>query len=102
MGSLGTRLHQDCNAMGEAAKISPRIISTHAQNAIRCLPIIHIIPSRQISVDINNSSLVPSVSCLPTSRYFWNYKRTANNVFPTKILQSYGMAAGAILTCTNF
>jgi len=28
MGSLGTRLHRDCNAVGDAAKISPRIPST--------------------------------------------------------------------------
>jgi len=28
MGSLGTRLHRDCNAMGDAAKISPRVSST--------------------------------------------------------------------------
>jgi len=28
MGSLGTRLHRDCNAMGDAAKILPRVPST--------------------------------------------------------------------------
>jgi len=28
MGSLGTRLHQDCNAMGDAAKIAPCVPST--------------------------------------------------------------------------
>jgi len=28
MGSLGTRVHQDYNAMGDAAKISPRVPST--------------------------------------------------------------------------
>ena len=28
MGSLGTRLHRDCNAMGDTVKISPRIPST--------------------------------------------------------------------------
>jgi len=28
MGSLGTRLHRDCNAMGDAAKISPHVPST--------------------------------------------------------------------------
>ena len=40
MGWLGTRLHRDCNAMGDAAKISPRIPSTCAQNAILSLLII--------------------------------------------------------------
>jgi len=40
MGSLGTRLHWDCNAMGDAAKISPRVPSTCAQNAILSLLII--------------------------------------------------------------
>jgi len=34
MGSLGTLLHRDCNAMGDAANISPRVPSTCAQNAI--------------------------------------------------------------------
>jgi len=34
MGSLGTRLQYDCNAMGDAANISPRVPSTCAQNAI--------------------------------------------------------------------
>src|SRR5882757_3420552 len=40
MGSLGTRLHQDCNPMGDAARISPRVPSTCAQNAILSLLII--------------------------------------------------------------
>jgi len=34
MGSLGMRLHQDSNAMCDAANISPRVPSTCAQNAI--------------------------------------------------------------------
>jgi len=34
MGSLGTRLHRDCNAMGDVANISPRVPSTRAPNAI--------------------------------------------------------------------
>jgi len=34
MGSLGMHLHQDCNAIGDAAKISPLVPSTCAQNAI--------------------------------------------------------------------
>ena len=34
MGSLGTRLHRDCNAMGDTANISHRVPSTCAQNAI--------------------------------------------------------------------
>jgi len=40
MGSLGTPLHWDCNAMGDAAKISPRVPSTCVQNAILSLLII--------------------------------------------------------------
>jgi len=40
MGSLGTRVHRDCNAMGDAAKISPRVPSTCVQNAILSLLII--------------------------------------------------------------
>jgi len=40
MGSLGTRLHRDCNAIGDAAKISPRVPSTCVHNAILSLLII--------------------------------------------------------------
>ena len=69
MGSLGTRMHLDCNAMGDVAKISPRIPSTCAQSAILPLLIIHIMPSRQIYVAIDNPSLVLSISCLTTSSY---------------------------------
>jgi hypothetical protein len=60
------------NAMGDVAKISPRVPSTSAQNAVLSLLIIHIIPSRQIYVAINNPSLVPSISCLTTGSYLWN------------------------------
>jgi len=34
MGPLGTRLHRDCNAMGDAAKISPRIPSTSSSRQV--------------------------------------------------------------------
>jgi hypothetical protein len=40
MGSFGTHLHRDCNAMGDAAKISPHVPSTCAHNAILSLLII--------------------------------------------------------------
>ena len=40
MGSLGLRLGRDCNVMGDAAKISPPVPSTCAQNAILSLLII--------------------------------------------------------------
>jgi len=66
--------------MGGAAKFSPRVPSTCMQNAILSLLIIHIIPSRQIYVAINNPSLVPSVSCLTTSSYLWNDTCGADNV----------------------
>jgi hypothetical protein len=110
MGSLGLRLYQDCNEMGDAAKISPRIPSTGthnamfslvirrvckamgdaakisacvpstcAQNAILSVLIIHIMPSCQIYVAIDNPSLVLSVSCLNSS-YLWNYVRAADNI----------------------
>jgi hypothetical protein len=121
MGSLGTRLNQDCNAMGDAAKMSPRVPSTWAQNAILylliirdckamgdaakispCVPstcaqnailsllIIHIIPSHQMYVAINNPLLVPSVSWLSTSSYLWNYVRAADYVSHAENLQSNG------------
>jgi len=34
MGSLGTHLHRDCNAMGDAVKISPRVRSTLSSRSI--------------------------------------------------------------------
>jgi hypothetical protein len=40
MGSLGTRLHRDYNAMGDSAKISPHVPFTCTQNAILSLLII--------------------------------------------------------------
>jgi len=88
MGTLGMRLHQDCNAMGDAAKHSPRVPSICAQNAILCLHIIHIIWSRQIYVAIDNPLLVPSVSCRTTSTYLWNYVHSANDVSHAEYLQT--------------
>jgi len=35
LGSLGTRLHRDCNAMGDAVKISPRVPSTLSSRSVR-------------------------------------------------------------------
>jgi hypothetical protein len=110
MGSLGTCMHLDCNAMSDVAKISPRVPSTCAHNPILSLLIIHIIPSRQscVAIDnpilslliihiipsrqsyvvIDNPSLVPSVSCHTTSSYLWNYVHSADDVSNTENLQS--------------
>jgi len=80
MGSLGMRLHRDCNVMGDAAKTCPRIPFTCAQNAILSLLSICIIPSRQMYVAIDNPSLILSISSLTTSSYRWNYVSAADNV----------------------
>jgi len=90
MGSLGTGLHRDCNAMGGAAKTSPCVRSTCAQNAILSVLIMHIIPNRQIYVAIDNPSLIPSISCLNTSRYLWNHVCAADNATHAENLQSNG------------
>jgi hypothetical protein len=66
--------------MGDVPKISPCIPSTCAQDAILSLLVIHIIPSGQICVAIDNPKLVPSVSCLTTSSYLWNYVCAADSV----------------------
>ena len=66
--------------MGDAAKFSPRVPSSCAQNAILSLRIIHIIPSGQIYVAINNPSLVPSISCRTTSSYLSNDVCAADNI----------------------
>ena len=73
---------RDCKAMGDAANISPRVPSPCAQNAILSLLIIHIIPSRQIYVAINNPSLVPSVSCLSSSSYLLELRARSRRCFP--------------------
>jgi len=88
MGSLGTHLHRDSNVIVDAVKIFPCVPSTCAQNAIPSLLIIHIIPSRQICVAIDNPSLIPSVSCLTTGWYLCNYVRTADHVSQTERFQS--------------
>jgi len=90
MGSLGTHLHHDCNAMGDTAKISRPIPSTCTRNAIITLLIIHIIQCRQMYVAIDNPSHVPSISCLTTSSRLWNYMRAANNVSHADNLWSNG------------
>jgi len=86
--------------MGDAAKTSPHIPSTCAQNAILSLLIIHIILSCHIYVAIDNPSLILSVFCLTTSTYLWNYVRTADNVYHNEMCRE--TAAGAFFTCTNF
>jgi hypothetical protein len=76
--------------MGDAAKISPRVPSTCAQNAIFPFLMIHIIPSSQIYVAIDYPSLVPSVSYHTTSTYIWNHVRAADDVSHPEFLQSDG------------
>jgi hypothetical protein len=90
MVTLGSRLHQDYNSMGDAANISPRVCSTCAPNAILSLLIIYIIPSCQMYEVNNNPSLVPSVSCLTTHRYLWNHVRAAKNISHAENLRSNG------------
>jgi len=90
MGSVGTHLHRDCNAMGDAANTSPRVPSIYAQNPIVSLLSIHIIPSRQILVAIDNPALVPSVCCLTATSYLWNSVRAADNISHNENIQGNG------------
>jgi len=90
MSSLATRLYRDCNGMGYAENISPHVPSTCVQNAVSSWLIILIIPSRPIQVAIDNPSLVPSVCCVTTWRYHWNYLRTADDGSHEENLQSNG------------
>jgi len=90
IGSLGMHLHQDYNAMGNIANISPCVSCTCMQNAILFLLIIHIIPSRQIYVAIDNPSLIPSVSCFTISSYLSNYVCAVNGASHSENLQSNG------------
>jgi len=90
MGSLGVRSHQYYNLMGDSAKVSPRVPSTCLQNAILTTLIIHIIPSPQIYVAIDNPLLIPSVCCLTTSSYVWNDMCAADIVSQAESLESSG------------
>jgi len=90
MGWLGTRLHRNCNVMGEAAKISLHIHSTCVQSAILSLLIRQIIPSGQRYTTVNNPLLVLSVSRLSTNSYLSFYVCAADNVSNREILHSNG------------
>jgi len=76
--------------MGGAEQTTPYLPSTSAQNAILSSLSIHIIPSSQIYVAIDNASLVPSVSCLTTSSYLRHYVCVADDVSEAENLQSNG------------
>jgi len=76
--------------MGNVAKISPRVPSTFAHNAILYLLIIHIIPSGQIHEAIDNPSLIPSVSCVTSISYLLTYVRAANDVSHAENVQTDG------------
>jgi hypothetical protein len=80
MSSFSTSLLPLCNTMANTARLFPRVPSTHAQNAILSLRIIHIIPSRQIYVAIDNPTLIPSISRFTTICFPQNYASGANNV----------------------
>jgi len=73
IGSLGTRLYFDWNAMSDGVKISPPVHYICTQNAFLSLLIIYIIRSHQINVAIDNQALIPSVSSLTPSCNLWNY-----------------------------
>jgi hypothetical protein len=88
LGSLGLSLQWDCDAISDFATIYSCVPSTCAQNAILCIPIIPIIPSRQISVAIDNPLLVPSIPRLTSSSYLWNYVCAAHDIFTADNLQS--------------
>ena len=90
MGSMGTGLYRDCNAMGDTANISPYVPSTCVENSILSLLTIYLIPCHQIYVGVDNPSLVPSVYCLTTCSYFWNSVRAANDISHSENVQSNG------------
>ena len=83
-------LHRDCNAISNAVNISPCVPSTCAQNPIPSLFIIHIVPSCQIYVAIDNPSLIPSLNWVTTGIYLWNYVCAADNISNCENLESNG------------
>jgi len=70
MGSLGTRLHWDCNAMGDTANISPRVPSACTQNAILTILIIRYCKAMGDGAKISRH--VPS-TCAQCNSLFTNY-----------------------------
>ena len=90
MSSVGTRLHWDCDAMSDAAGISPPVHSTYTPNVILSVMIIHIIPSRQINLAIDDPLLVPSVTCYSTGSYLWNDSCAADDVSHWENLKCIG------------
>jgi len=90
MGSMGTGLYRDRNAMGDTANISPYVPSTCVENSILSLLTIYLIPCHQIYVGVDNPSLVPSVYCLTTCSYFWNSVRAAYDISHSENVQSNG------------
>jgi hypothetical protein len=76
----------DCKVMSDPAKISPRLPSTSAHNAILSLLIIHVIPSRQMYVGVDNPSFVRSVACLTTSSSLLNDMCAVDNISHAKNL----------------
>jgi len=100
LGSFGSRLHLNYNAISDTAKISPCVPSPCVQNAIFSFLVIHIIPRRQIFVAVDNPSLIPSVFCLKTSSYLWNSVGAPDDVSHAQNMQRN--SCQCFLTCTNF
>jgi cytochrome c553 len=101
MGSLCMWWHQDCHAIGDTAKTSPRVPSIAAHIAILTLIIIQVIPSRQIYVANDNPSLItsdPSVLLLVAISRIPCMQLT---MFPT-LKTCIATGAGAFHTSTNF
>ena len=66
--------------IGTTVNISPGLPSTCAQNSILSLLIIHIIPSCQIYVAIDNPFFDASSSCATTCSNFLNDVRAVDNM----------------------
>jgi hypothetical protein len=101
IGSFVTRLHWDCNATGDTAKMSRHVPSTCTLNATLCVFIIHSIPCHQIYVARDHPSLIQSISCLTTIKYISGIMCTQPTMFP--ILTTYKATAPSdFLTCADF
>jgi hypothetical protein len=100
MSSVVIHLHQDCSAMADAANISSHIHLTFMQNAVISFLYILIISSHQINIAIDNPSLLPSVYCLTTCSYPWNYVRAADTISHTEHMQSN--CCGCLSHLSNF
>ena len=96
MGSSGTHLHRDCNAMGDAAKISPCVPSTFSSRSVRSRWEDTIVPSSEDPRNLGKSKCDQSLgkivcvfSLYDKMRWKWDavyLPRGLPNIYSTSLI----------------